>query len=132
MLYPYHKRIKKSLAKYNIQQSLKIMVDSFEKKGYKILCSYQDSFFVKEELYSIFNVESDLMKLYFNGLRAIHRRMPFIQKYIKKIGLTNVIVDDILRESSYVKYKWSRRKEWAEKEKNSIFKIINNIERKRL
>ena len=33
MLHPYHKRVERNIAKRNIQQSLKVMVASFEKKG---------------------------------------------------------------------------------------------------
>jgi len=128
MLPPYHKRIKKTLAKHNIQQSLQTMVNSFEEKGYKVLCSYQDSFFIKKELYDKFNVESNLVKLYFNGLKSISRRMPFIQKYTKKVGLKNYILDNILKNSNYKKYGWSRRKIWIEENKEIVLKNLNKLE----
>ena len=129
MLHPFHKRVEKNIAKKNIQQSLKVMVDSFEYRGYKILCSYQDSFFVKKEFYYLFDVSDDLLTLYFNGLRAIYKRMPFIQKYMKKAGLKNKIVDDILSLSNYNQYKWDRRKVWAKEQKNRILRIIDERER---
>ena len=130
MLHPFNKRIKKKAAEKNIQQSLKIINDSFEEKGYKILCSYQDSFFVKKEFYHLFNVSSDLLTLYFNGLRAIPRRMPFIQKFTGKVNLKNSIVDYIIKSSEYKKYKWTQRKKWAINERKLINKAIDEIEKK--
>ena len=129
MLHPYHKRIKKEKAEQNMQQSLKIMVDSFEKKGYKILCSCQDSFFVKKEFYKLFNVSSDLLTLYFNGLRAMSRRMPFIQKFAKRVGMNNNIVNFILKKSKYKEqYKWTKRKKWAIDKKDIINRLLNEVE----
>ncbi len=127
MLYPYYKRIKKSLAKRNIQQSLKTMVEAFEKREYKILCSYQDSFFIKKELYNLFDVDTDLIELYFNGLLASYRRLPFINKYLKKVKLKNHIVNRILKISGYKKYGWEKRKIWGNENKDMIKKIINQL-----
>ena len=128
MLHPYHKKISKVKAKHNIQQSLKIMTNIFEKKGYRVLCSYQDSFFIKQEFYSFFNVSSDLLTLYFNGLRAIPRRMPFIQKYTSKVGLRNNIIDYILKRSNYKKYGWKERKNWIKEQINIVNILINKKE----
>ena len=125
MLHPYHKRIKKNISKNNIQQSLGVMVNSFEKKGYKILCSYQDTFFIKKELYHLFEVEDNLIELYFNGLTALHRRLPWIYKFVKKGGLTNDIIKNILKETFYFSdYGYKKRKIWAEEKKEQIKLII--------
>ncbi len=128
MLHPFHRRVDRSIAKRNIQQSLKVMTDSFEKKGYKLLCAYQDSFFIKEEFYNFFNVSDDLLTLYFDGLRAIPRRMPFIQKYMKKVKLKNKIVDHILDKSDYSRYGWGKRKLWAKECDSIISKEIDKAE----
>jgi len=128
MLPPYYGRIKKTLAKHNIQQSLQTMVNSFEEKGYKILCSYQDSFFIKKESYDKFNAELNLVKLYFNGLKSIPRRMPFIQKYTKKVGLKNKIVNEVLIKTNYKKYGWEKRKIWIHKNKKIVLKKLNELE----
>ncbi len=130
MLHPFNKRVKKKVAKKNIQQSLKVINDSFEDKGYKILCSYQDSFFVKKEFYHLFNVTSDLLTLYFNGLRALPRRMPFIQKYTNRVNLNNSIIDNIIENSEYKKYKWIQRKKWAIDKIKLINKSIDKIEKR--
>ena len=130
MLHPYHKRIKNRLAKQNIQQSLKVIVDSFKKKGYKILCSYQDSFFIREEFYHLFPVTEDILTLYFDGLRSLPGRIPFIQKYNGKVGLKNKIVDYILKKTNYKKYGWGKRKIWAKEKKSIIYNVINDKEKK--
>ena len=129
MLHPCYKRIDASLAKYNIQQSLKVMVDSFKSKSYEILCSYQDSFFIKEDFYSYFNTEKNLLKLYFNGIKTSYHRCPFIKKYLKKVKLKNPIINYILKHSNYSKYKWEKRKLWAENEKEKILFLINKQEK---
>ena len=51
MVDPNHERLPMHIASRNIQQSLKVMKDSFEQRGYKLLCSYQDSFFIKNEFF---------------------------------------------------------------------------------
>ncbi|KKL24609.1 hypothetical protein LCGC14_2413630, partial [marine sediment metagenome] len=117
------------IAKRNIHQSLKTTINVFEKKGYKILCCYQDCFFIKKEFYSIFNVSSDLLTLYFDGLKAIHRRIPFIQEYLGKVGLKNKIANYILERSKYDNYKWEKRKLWAKEKKDIIFELINEREK---
>ncbi len=128
MLHPYHERVRRRIAKYNIQQSLKTMVDSFQDRGYKILCTYQDSYFVKKEFYHLFDVSDDLLTLYFDGLRSISRRMPFIQEYVGKVGLNNSIVDHILEKSNYGKYGWDNRKVWAFQQSATINKEIGELE----
>jgi hypothetical protein len=129
MLHPYHIRIKKSLAKKLIQQSLSVMVNSFEKKGYKLLCSYQDCFFIKEEYYHLFPVSENLLTLYFDGLRALPERIPFVQKYLSKVGLNNEISDYILKGSNYKKYGWKNRKVWSSEQIKIINKLINKREK---
>jgi len=127
MLHPFHKEIKSRFAKRNIQQSLKVMVDLFESKGYKLLCTYQYSFFIKKEFYSKFNVNPNLIDLYFSGLKAIPRRIPFIQKCCDRVGLKNSIVDEILKRTSFEEYRWERRKEWVSEKIDEIFDAINKV-----
>ncbi len=120
MLDPYHKRIPKEIAQHNIQQSICVMENSFRKKGYRLLCTYQDSFFIKEEFFPLFNVSEILLFLYYEGLAAIPRRLPYIQYKLNAVGtlvsLRNIIVNNILTKTNYSKYGWNRRKEWAKKE----------------
>jgi len=125
MLHPYCKRVEKEISKQEIHQSLNTMVKSFKDRGYKILCSSQDAFFIKEELYNKFNVENNLLKLYFNGLRALPRRMPHIYEHLKKMGLRNEFVDYILRKSSY-NGSW---RPWAKKRHDKILLAIDKKEK---
>jgi hypothetical protein len=127
MLHPFHDRIDVSVAKHNIQQSLSVMNESFEKKGYKILCTYQDSFFVKESFYELFNVSSDLMELYFDGLEASRHRLPWIDSKLKNVGLNNKIISKILKLTSYNKYGWKNRKLWAKDKNGQILEAIQEI-----
>lgn len=124
MLDPLHERLDTAVASKNIQQSLSVMVESFEKKGYKVLCSYQDTYFIRAEFYDRFNVASDLYELYFNGLAAIPKRIPYIQKKLKDAGLKNPIVNDILWKSGFWRYGYRKRKLWAEKQSPKIQAVI--------
>ena len=56
VVHPYADRLPTNISKNNIQQSLKVMAESFARKGYKLLCSYQDSFFIKEEYISLYTL----------------------------------------------------------------------------
>lgn len=125
MLYPYYKRIKKSIAKNNMHQSLNIIVNSFEKKGYKVLCSYQDTFFIKKKFYYLFDISFNLVELYFNGLQALHRRLPWIYRSVQKNGLTNDIIKNILKETFYFSdYGYKKRKVWVKEKKKHIKLVI--------
>lgn len=130
MLHPFHERVPENIANHNIQQSLKVICDVFAAKGYQVLCSYQDTFFVKNEFYSLFNVSMNLIELYFDGLAAIPHRLPFIQKCLLECGLRNKIVDDILAATKYKKYGWKKRKIWVEERKSQILKAITKHRKK--
>ena len=71
------------------------MVEVFESKGYKLLCSYQDSFFVKKEYFDLFNVKEDIIELYLDGLEALPRFVWILQK-LKESSLENPILQDIM------------------------------------
>jgi hypothetical protein len=94
MLHPYEKEIPIDKEKQCITQSLSIFVREFEKKGYKILCAYQDIFFIKEEYYNFFNVETDIYQLYLDGLLALPR-IPYIKTILNNVQLKNTIIEYI-------------------------------------
>jgi hypothetical protein len=127
MLHPFCNRIEENKAEKNVQQSLKVMNESFEKKGYKLLCSYQDSFFVKKEYYYLFNISNDILDLYLYGLKCSIHRFPFIQKCLKKVKLKNNIIDFILEKTFYYKYGWDNRQKWCIDNKNEIHLLIDTI-----
>jgi len=124
MLLPFEKRVDKSIAANKIQQPLSVMQEIFAKKGYKLLCSYQDSFFIQEHIAHCFDVSTDLMQHYLNGLLASIHRLPYIQKTLKEVGKNNKIVDDILEKTNYKKYKWDHRKKWLKENKTKVITII--------
>ena len=127
MLEPNFKRVPEAVAKLNIQQSLGVINNSFEEKGYKLLCSYQDSFFVKKELYDKFDVSTDLTELYIDGLYAHHRRLPWIQAIIAQSNLKNKFIDYVLQQSNYSQYGYDNRKVWAVEQKDLALTVINKL-----
>ena len=120
MLEPFHPRVDARTAKKNIQQSLCTMRDVFISKGYVLLGSYQDSFFIRQEYANLFDVSKDLWQLYSDGLKAIPRRIPYINSLVIVAGLKNRVFSYILKHSNFDKYSWEKRKEWAIKEKDKI------------
>jgi len=94
-LAPYHSRVSSDVSRNNIQQSLSVMNSVFEAKGYKLLCSYQDSFFIKEEYHKLFNVDESLMNQYIDGLLALPR-LPYIKKLLAASGLINEVVEQAI------------------------------------
>ena len=107
MLDPMANRVSEEKASQNIQQSLSVLYDSFSERGYEIVCSHQDSFFIKKDLLAgcnFFNSDSppkDLEKKlkyhFFQGIYHIPRRLPYIKKMASQVGLENKTVDSILK-----------------------------------
>jgi hypothetical protein len=125
-------RLKKGISKHNIQQSLYIMNQSFERKGYKLLCTYQDSFFIKKEFYDQFNVSGSLMELYLDGILA-YPRIPWILETIHARDLKNPILEFMMSKLEYLPYnadsdqksKWSSKSYFVLKEIVDKMKTIN-------
>jgi hypothetical protein len=127
MLDVSHERLPHEICQHNIQQSLKVITDIFARKGYKLLCTYQDSFFVKEEYFHLFDMpKKDLIEYYLEGLEAHHRRMPWIQSILSQVRLKNRVIDLILAESNYYNYGYDKRKIWAAEQKSLT---LNNIQK---
>lgn len=127
MLEPFHERLPIVLARNNIQQSLKIMVEVFQQKGYRLLCTYQDTFFIKNEYFDLFDVSKDIMEQYLNGLSSLHRRLPWIQLTIGQVGLRNKIIDYILQNSDYYDYGYNKRKVWEKERAELTLQNIQNL-----
>ena len=127
MLEPNYPRIPAEIAKNNIQQSLQTMVNSFEKKGYKLLCTYQDCFFVKAEYFDLFKIDANTNTMYLQGLYSIHRRLPWIQHMLRLSGLRNKVVDYILQRAEYSHYGYKNRKAWAAEKEEETKKIITHL-----
>lgn len=127
MLEPNYPRIPAEIAKNNIQQSLQTMVNSFEKKGYKLLCTYQDCFFVKAKYFDLFKIDANTNTMYLQGLYSIHRRLPWIQYMLRSSGLRNKVVDYILQRAEYSHYGYKNRKAWAAEKEEETKKIITHL-----
>ena len=100
MLHPFHPRVPAEIAEKNIQQSLSTMNEAFTEKGYRLICSYQDSFFVKEEFYHLFDVSKSLMNLYLDGVAALPK-IPWITEKLEEVGLSNSILDAVRAFSQF-------------------------------
>jgi len=100
VLHPFHERVTTHISQDNIQQSLSVMNEVFESKGYKLLCAYQDAFFIKEEYYHLFDVEKNLMNHYIDGLLALPR-IPYIKSLLYRNNLTNEVLDKALKGVPY-------------------------------
>ena len=134
ILPPYYKRVSSSISSKKVQQGLNVTVNSFEKKGYKIVCAGKNCFFVKKTYYHLFDISDDILTLYFDGLRAFPQYIPSIWRKLRKIDgfkkYRNQIALDIIKKTDYDLNKDSvhRRKVWANKNKNIIKKTIDKIE----
>ena len=128
MLHPSHTRISTELSKNNIQQSLSVMTQVFEDKGYKLICSYQDSFFVKQEYHHFFNVSSDLLELYLDGLFALPR-FPWIKKKLDENNLKNEIIEEIINKCSSINPNCTLQEKanWVDYNFSSIEEILKNV-----
>jgi hypothetical protein len=99
VVHPLEKPLPRNIAALNVQQSLKTMTDVFESKGYRLLCSYQDSFFIKKEFYHLFDVEENLIIQYIDGLICLPR-IPYILKLLERINMQNNILEKALKDVS--------------------------------
>jgi hypothetical protein len=95
VLHPYHEEVESEIASKNVQQSLSVLRNVFRSKGYELLCSYQDCFFIKREYSNLFQMEEDLTVHYKRGLLALPR-LPYIRNVLKEVGLKNKIIDHCL------------------------------------
>ncbi len=127
MLSPGHEEISNKKAKENIQQSLGVMSEIFKSKGYRPICSYQDTFYVQDEYLDLFDTSRSLMDLYLDGLKSHARRIPWIIKKTKSVGLANPILKEITSNTNFKKYGYAKRKKWAVKEKTRIDEVIEII-----
>ena len=133
MLHPLHPRVAPGIAQNNIQQSLATMNEIFSRKGYRVICSYQDSFFVKEEFYHLFDVSENVLNLYLDGLEALPK-IPWIQKKLEEVGLSNAIVDSIAAPLSapileFVKRRGTKahKMAWVDQNYDSILSTITSL-----
>lgn len=97
ILEPYYQLVGPEISKQNIQQSLYQMELKFMKKGYKLLCAYQDAFFILNEKYKeLQNYQKDTFNHYLDGLLA-YPRIPYIKNILDEVNIKNRIIDFIIK-----------------------------------
>tara|TARA_R110000824_G_scaffold158320_3_gene332129 strand:+ start:1236 stop:2144 length:909 start_codon:yes stop_codon:yes gene_type:complete len=129
MLNPIRKsRLPPDVAKHNIQQSLYVMNEIFQSRGYKLLCTYQDSFFIKEEYYHLFNVKEDIFELYLDGILS-YPRLPWIQQQLNSVGLKNELLEIIYRKVPLCSARASVQEKvrWSDEQYSAISQVIEEI-----
>lgn len=71
----------------DVQESLTVMNKLGEKMGYKMLCWTQNIFFIKEEYYQLFDVETDMMEIFKQGFKGyIQRDEAAVGRMIARMG----------------------------------------------
>lgn len=129
----YKERLPVSISKNNIQQGIYVMNEAFENKGYKLLCTFQDSFFIKKEYYHLFNTKDDLFELYLDGLLA-YPRLTWLKQKLYENNLKNEIIDLIFKTTQNISlYDSSEQKEkWVDENYKTIKETIEKIRTKYL
>ena len=121
VVFPTEKKIiPTKIQKDNVTQSLYNYILEFEKKGYSILCAYQDIFFIKNEYYHLFNVSNNIFELYITGLFALPR-IPWLYEKIKQYNLSNHIIEYIISKTNNHNFK--NRHKWVQ-DNNEILKQL--------
>jgi len=108
----------------NVGQSIKVINEVAKKKGYEILCAFQDTFLIQEEYFSYFKVNEDLFQLYLNGYRSQeYTHIPMYAQRLKILHRKNKILDYILAKTDYCTYKTAE--DWAKENEQKIFDLLN-------
>lgn len=100
VLFPTEKnKVPINIQSDNVTQSLYNYITDFENKGYKILCAYQDIFFIKKEYYHLFDVNTNIYKLYIDGLFCLPR-IPWLYEKKQQYNIKNEILDYIISQTN--------------------------------
>ena len=91
-----------------------------KKKNYRLLCAYQDIFFVKEEYYNLFNVSNNIYEIYINGLFALPR-IPWLYEKKEQYNIKNDILDYIISNTNNKNIK--KRNLWVIDNENKLSEI---------
>lgn len=115
------------IEKDNITQSLFNYILEFKKKGYAILCAYQDIFFIKDEYYHLFNVSKNVFELYINGIFALPR-IPWLYEQIIKHKLSNKIIESIVSSTDNSNFK--NRNKWVQDNHKTLQQLEIDLKNK--
>lgn len=130
VLFPTEKnRISEDIQKDNVTQSLYNYIKDFENKGYKILCSYQDIFFINKEYFNLFNVTTNIYELYIDGLFCLPR-IPWLYEKKEEYKISNEILDYIISKTDNKNIK--NRKLWVQDNSDKLIQIEKELKMKYL
>jgi hypothetical protein len=110
VLDPFNPRISTDISRNNIGQSLSVFVDAFSERGYSLLCCYQDCCFIKKEVSHLFNVSTDILEHYIQGILALPR-IPYLKTLLDQNNLVNNIIDTCITSTSPINGKTA----WVER-----------------
>lgn len=111
----------------NVTQSLYKYNQIFTKMGYRLLFSYQDCFFIKEEYFHLFNVSNNLTELYLDGLETLPR-IPWLFEKGKKHLIKNEIIEYIIKKTNNENI--DDRNLWIRQNKDSLSVAFDELRKK--
>lgn len=109
----------------NIGQSLNVIHNVAKKKGYEIICTFQDTFLIQKHLLCNFNVSPNLFELYLSGLQAQKYNILELTRRLRGFHRGNRILDYILKETNYSSN--ITDEEWLKKNEQKISNIIHSL-----
>lgn len=134
VLEPYQNIVNNKIAKQNVQQSLYQMNKIIEERGYKLICAYQDAFFILEHKFHLLNInQKDIFFHYVDGLLA-YPRIPYLYILLNTINIQNRVINYILKpiDKTTVMYvgkhgSISEKSNWVNKNYSLIQSRLNNL-----
>lgn len=97
-------RVPTARAQHNIGQSLAVMTDLFNRKGYELVCFTGNAFYVKKELFPAFAQEvpsNSLIDIYSEYWSMIETWRPgedhknYLRRWLREQAFTNPIMDQL-------------------------------------
>ena len=111
----------------NVTQSLYKYNQIFTKMGYRLLFSYQDCFFIREEYFHLFSVSNNLTELYLDGLETLPR-IPWLFEKGKKHSIKNEIIEYIISKTNNENI--DDRNLWVRQNKDSLPVAFDELRKK--
>ena len=111
----------------NVTQSLYKYNQLFTKMGYRLLFSYQDCFFIREEYFHLFSVSNNLTELYLDGLETLPR-IPWLFEKGKKHLIKNEIIEYIIKKTNNENI--DDRNLWVRQNKDSLSVAFDELRKK--
>jgi hypothetical protein len=130
--YPFEKRVPMNKVD-RVGQSLSVIKEIVESKGYKILCLFQDVIIVQERYFGIFEemVPESMMEMYIDSyIYSSYRVIPMYVNRLMKMGRRNLILDYILHATNY--YDYEIRERWCIEKGSDITRLLKLFSKKEM